>query len=210
MPQRPEAMRDRIGSLPTDHRGFPVPWFVAWQAGQPDFRCVAAGKLDEAVRRSLCWVCGQPLGRFKTFVTGPLCAITGTSAEPPSHRECAEQSARLCPFLSKPRMRRNERDLLIDAPHPVGDMIDRNPGVTLLWTTTTFRTVHLNGGVMFRVGAPESVQWFARGRAATRTEVLASIDTGVPLLRAQAEREGAAAVQVLERLVQTAMRIVPR
>ena len=107
-------------------------------------------------------------------------------------------------------MRRNEHDLLIDAPHPVGDMIDRNPGVTLLWTRTTFRTVHLNGGVMFRVGAPEAVQWFAQGRAATRAEVVASIETGVPLLRTQAEREGGAAVQVLDQLIRNAMRIVPR
>ncbi|GJE33189.1 hypothetical protein [Methylobacterium oxalidis] len=200
---------DRLASRPVDGRGFPVPWFVAWVDGTPDFRCVAPGKLEEAVRRSLCWVCGRPLGRFKTFVTGPLCAVNGVSAEPPSHRDCAEHSARACPFLSRPRMRRNDKDLPDEAPHPAGRMIDRNPGVALLWTTRSYRVLPVAGGALFSVGPPVSVQWFAEGREARRAEVVASLESGLPLLRSEAEKDGPEALAVLDRLYRQAMRWVP-
>jgi hypothetical protein len=199
----------RMKALPLDTRGFPVPWFVAWAAREPDFRCVAPGKLEEAVRRSICWVCGQPLGRFKSFVTGPLCAVNGVSAEPPSHRECAEYSATTCPFLTKPRMRRNEKDLSDDAPHPVGSMIDRNPGVALVWTTSTFQVMRVAEGALFRVGPPDAVQWFAEGREGTRAEVIASIESGLPYLLAEAEKDGPEAFQELRRLAAQAMQFVP-
>ena len=129
---------DRMKSLPKDNRGFPVPWFVAWVDGKPDFRCVAEGKIEQSLKRGLCWICGQPLGRYKTFVTGPLCAVYGTAAEPPAHRDCGRFSAVTCPFLIRPRMRRNPKDLASDAPHPAGQMIERNPGIVLLWTTKFF------------------------------------------------------------------------
>jgi hypothetical protein len=199
----------RMMALPVDRRGFPVPWFAAWVGEEPDFRCVAPGKLEEAIRRSLCWVCGQPLGRFKSFVTGPLCAVNGISAEPPSHKECAEYSARSCPFLTKPRMRRNEKNLPDHAPHPVGSMVERNPGVALVWTTSTFQVMRMGGGALFRVGRPEAVQWFAEGREATRAEVLASIESGLPYLQAEADREGPEAGRALELLATQAMNVLP-
>lgn len=201
---------DRIRSLPVDKRGFPVPWFAAWFDGEPDFRCVAAGKIEQAIHRSLCWVCGHPLGRYRTFVTGPLCAINGMSAEPPSHRDCAEFSARHCPFLTQPRMRRNDKDLRQDVPHPAGEMIDRNPGVALLWTTRSCRIVPVNGGVFFRVGPPHSVQWFANGHPATRAEVVAALESGLPLLRAKAEQDGPETMRELDRLFDQSLAFVPR
>jgi hypothetical protein len=202
-------MPNRIRSLQVGRRGFPVPWFAAWFDGEPDFRCVAAGKLDQAIHQSLCWVCGQPLGRYRTFITGPLCAVNRVSAEPPSHRECGEYSARSCPFLTKPRMRRSERQLPDKTPHPVGDMIDHNPGVVLMWTTRSFRLVRVNSGVLFRVGPPDTVQWYAEGRAATRDEVLASLKRGVDLLRADAEKDGAAAMHDLECMFHEATNLAP-
>jgi hypothetical protein len=204
------SMPDRVRSLPVDRRGFPVPWFVAWFDGEPDFRCVAAGKVETAVRQSLCWVCGRPLGKYRTFVTGPLCAVNGVSAEPPSHRDCGEFSAKNCPFLTRPRMRRNDKNLRDDSPHPAGAMIDRNPGVALLWTTRSFRIVHVNDGILFHVGPPDRVQWFAEGREATRAEVLASLESGLPLLKATSEHDGPTALRELERLFGEAMKYVPR
>ena len=46
----------RMRRLPVSPRGFPVPWFVAWLGGVPDFRCIGLGKLVKgdlpaAVRR---------------------------------------------------------------------------------------------------------------------------------------------------------------
>lgn len=199
----------RIKALATDHRGFPVPWFVAWIDGAPDFRVVGPGKVVQAVRQQLCWICGQRLGAFKTFVIGPMCAVNRVSSEPPSHRDCAEFAAKACPFLIKPRMRRNDKDMPPEARNPGGVMIARNPGVALVWVTRSFKPFRAEGGVLFEVGDPASVEWYAEGRAATRAEVMASIDSGLPLLRAAAEPEGPSAVWELARCIARAMPLVP-
>jgi len=90
----------RMQTLKLDHRGYPVPWFVAWIDGKPDFRVMDGKKMNQAVRFKKCWVCGSPLGRRFTFCIGPMCAINRTIGEPPSHHECVDFSARACPFLS--------------------------------------------------------------------------------------------------------------
>ena len=37
-------MPSRIAALPVDERGYPVPWFVAWIDGKPEFRCADPAK----------------------------------------------------------------------------------------------------------------------------------------------------------------------
>src|SRR5262245_54991717 len=102
----------RIAGLPIDpERGYPVPWFVAWHDGKPEFRTADGRKFRQAIRDRLCWVCGQPLGRHLVFVIGPMCTVNRVTVEPPCHLDCAEFSVRACPFLSKPQMTRRENDL---------------------------------------------------------------------------------------------------
>lgn len=199
----------RIARLPKDHRGFPVPWFVAWQDGVPDFRVVGPGKIAEAHNKKRCWVCGEPRGVHLCFPIGPMCSINRTIAEPPSHYECARFSAMACPFLSKPRMRRNEKDLPGDAQLPAGNMIKRNPGVTCLWVTRSYRPFRVDSGVLFRIGEPERVEWWAEGRPATRAEVEQSVTSGLPLLLEPAEAQGSEAVKALEELTAMAMQHWP-
>lgn len=134
-PELPRPIPERILALPVG-RGYPVPWFAAAVDGGYDFRVLRPGAVDRAVTYELCWVCGQPLGPWVTFVVGPMCAVNRTSAEPPAHRECAEWSARACPFLVRPHARRREHDLPADAQEPAGIMLRRNPGVALCWHTT--------------------------------------------------------------------------
>ena len=85
------ALRRSLDPLPPQMarlpiaRGYPVPWFVAWVDGRPEFRAVRPGQVEHALKHRLCWVCGTSLGRFKTFVIGPMCGINRTTAEPPCH-----------------------------------------------------------------------------------------------------------------------------
>src|SRR5262245_23013157 len=124
----PERMRHR----PVSATGYPVPWFVAWINGEPDFRIVDPPKVGRAVRGDLCWLCGQTLGsRHKAFILGPMCSVNLVSSEPPSHRTCAEYAVAACPFLTKPRMRRNDKDQPTETREPGGLMVHRNPGVAL-------------------------------------------------------------------------------
>jgi hypothetical protein len=191
---------DSIRELPVDPvRKMPVPWFVQWVDGKPEFRAADQAKLIRAVREKLCWVCGQPLNNRVTFLIGPMCVVNRISAEPPSHPDCAIYSARACPFLSRPHMDRREAGLPPEATSQAGIMIKRNPGVTCLWTTRSpgFHLVRDGGGVLFRVLPPTAVTWWAEGRTASRAEVLASVESGLPILRGMAAEQGEPAQEAL-------------
>ena len=127
----------------------------------------------------------------KAFVIGPMCAVNRTSSEPPSHLDCARFSARNCPFLSQPRMKRvGEQNLPHGTAAPAGEMIKRNPGVTLIWQTLRYSVWDDGrGGVLHDIGKPHEVEWYAHGREATRDEVLESINSGLPLLADMCQRD---------------------
>lgn len=209
MPLRPELppLPPLMKYLPIDDRGYPVPWFVAMVDGKPEFRVADSQKLVRAVKESLCWVCGNHVGPHFTFVIGPMCAVNRNTAEPPCHRVCAEFSAMACPFLSKPHMVRRENDLPAMAPS-AGIAIRRNPGVTCLWSCRAFKPFANNGGALFKLHEPFRVDWYAEGRPATREEVLASINSGLPILREIALKDGDEAE--LDRMTADAMRFLPK
>jgi hypothetical protein len=103
-------------------------------------------------------------------------------------------------------MRRNEKNLPQDA-HTAGVAIKRNPGVTVLWTCLDFRMFEANG-TLFRVGEPEHVECWTEGRAATKDEVIASIDGGYPLLEKLAIEQGEEALTELKRSEETAWEVL--
>src|SRR5262245_40664645 len=203
-------MGGRIAKLPRDHRGFPIPWFVATLPdGTRDFRVADGHKANLAVKNSLCWVCGERLGRYLVFPIGPMCVVNRTTAEPPCHQGCAEFSAMACPFLTRPRMRRNEKDLPASAVNPPGDFIKRNPGVVCVYTTLSYRRVMTRTGYLFSLGPPTGVKWFAEGKPASREQVQASINSGHPLLLDIARQEGAEAVAELAYQMDRAQALLP-
>lgn len=187
----------RIARLPRDRHGRPIPWFVDRTTGPadaPDFRIADQRRLRGAIVFRCCWVCGgslrnQTLGLAATqyaYVIGPMCAVNRISSEPPAHRDCAIYSAQACPFLTTPHMRRRP-DLPDDVVKPDGEMLLRNPGVALVWITNTWRMIP--GLQLWDVNEPAEVRWFAEGSTATRDEVLASIDSGMPLLADEARKD---------------------
>lgn len=209
----------RMQRLPISPRGFPVPWFVQWMEdgkpvpvgrGVPDFRVADYEKRARAIKQRLCWLCGLSLGRHLTFVIGPMCAVSRTTAEPACHHDCAVFAAVACPFLVKPAMRRNEKDMP-EGSMP-GEAILRNPGVTCLWTTRTFEVFNADAagrGFLIRIGKPEHVEWMAQGRVATRAEIMASFDSGYPILMEMAVTDGPDAVADLEKQRRAALAYVP-
>jgi hypothetical protein len=204
-------MPSRIMKLRVDKRGYPVPKFVQDVKGEPDFRVVNRTFLSLAIRHKLCWLCGEPLGRFQCFAIGPMCAINRVSSEPPSHKECCEFAVQACPFLVHPNRKRNSDDLPEQTENPAGVMIERNPGVTLLWVTESYRTFRPGGsdGLLIKIGDPVETQWWAHGRHATREEIMHSINTGLPALREMAAIEGDEAMLALEREVTRGLELVP-
>lgn len=210
-------MPERVAKLPTDDKGRPVPWFVAWTDGKPDFRCVDARKIPIAYTKHLCWICGEKLGRYLAFTIGPMCAINHIASEPPSHKECAIYAAQACPFLTTPKMHRRTSDLPEGVTDPAGMILRRNPGVTLVWITESFEPIAVprdNGGLpglLFVVGEPTMLLWFCEGRPATREEILESINSGLPILReaANMDPEPEECLAALERQYQKTLQLVP-
>jgi hypothetical protein len=185
-----------------DGVSIPVPWFVAWQDGAPEFRAMDPQRFAKAIRQRLCWVCGQKLGVHFAFVAGPMCGINRTSSEPPCHADCARWSAQNCPFLATPRMVRREDGLADGVKENVaGFAIRRNPGVAMLWFTREYEVFRVpegaGAGWLIQMGEPDKVEWWREGREATRAEVMESIETGLPNLEAIARTEqgGIAALQ---------------
>lgn len=215
---------DRIKRLPVDTRGFPVPWFVEWfhadgstyenpeaphrEGDYPDFRVVDSRKLLIAYKQKRCWVCGDILGRYYAFVIGPMCAVNRTTSELPSHRDCARFSAQACPFLTKPAVERRRNDLPEGYRNAAGNHLTRNPGVALVWITNSYKAFpDDNYRPLFRIGEPLEVEWYAEGRIATRAEIMASIDSGMPLLRAACPPDEDCSE--LERAYAEAIKLVP-
>lgn len=209
-----------LSHLPVDRHGRPVPWFVHWDDNGPDFRVIGRGKLRDAYRFDICWVCGKRRGRHAAFVLGPMCIVNRTSAEPPSHLPCASYSALACPFLATPAMRRRTTGLDGNLEeNTAGIAIERNPGVSLVWSSRTWAPFQVpqydhagvpTQGVLFNVGDPTLVSAYAAGRLATRDELDASIESGLPLLREQCERDRdpADSLAMLEQQVTTARRLL--
>jgi hypothetical protein len=209
----------RIARLPVE-QGWPVPWFVDWRedgqgVSRPDFRVVDKRKFFQAIKERRCWVCGDLLGHWLAFPIGPMCSITRTISEPPSHRECAEWSIQNCPFLSNPAMVRRTDNLPDDAEQAAGAGLTRNPGVMCLWMTRTFETFRVaktqvgNEGTLITVGEPADVTWWCEGRRATRAEVKASVESGFPSLLNVAKLQGKFAVEELGKQTKRAEALWP-
>lgn len=202
----------RIAKLPHDKRGFPVPWFCAWDGDKPLFPVMDPAKLVQAVRQDRCWVCGEKLGKYKTFVIGPMCCVNKITAEPPCHKDCAEFSAKYCPFLTRPKMRRvtTQDGNYIDTQHVAGIMLEHNPGATALWTTRGYDVTRVHNGILFEIGPFESVEFWAKGRRATRPEVYEAIDKGLPHLRRVADLDGPEGRRECERNIAEFLDILPQ
>jgi hypothetical protein len=202
----------RISRLPVDARGYPVPWFVAKDdRGEWDFRMMDGHKLRRAVTDKLCWICGEPLGRYLAFGIGPMCAINRNNAEPPMHKECALFSVQSCPFLINPDQKRNPRKVHGEWREAAGEPIKRNPGVALVWVTESYDVYidHRTNGPLFRLGPPIEVTFWREGRPALRHEVVESIETGLPILLEMAQTEGPQAVEVLYKARDEAYKLLP-
>ncbi len=184
----------KMARLPIDERGYPVPFFVAWSEGKPDHRLADPRAMKACVEQNRCWLCGGPLGRFRSFVLGPMCAVNRINSEPPQHLECALYAAKACPFLTRPNAKRREANMIEPHHEPAGVLLKRNPGAVCVWTTQSHRPFRQGGGLLFDLGPPHSMQWFVEGRPAKREEIEEAIRTGVPALMELARADGPKAV----------------
>lgn len=150
----------RLALQPRDEHGRVVPAFVAYVDGKPDHRYVREGFVRRASQMRLCFLCDLPLGVYGAFPVGPMRIITRQSAQPPSHRTCAEHAVKACPPL---------RD-----------------GVSAIYITDQWS--RHRGRDLFSFQNPFEVTWWIQGRRATYPEALEGMVAALNHLRAQAEQ----------------------
>jgi hypothetical protein len=83
--------------------GMPVPEIVQWHDGKPDFRAVDPARYIRHYRYKLCAICGTKLGLSCYWIGGEASAQSHYFTDGPMHRQCAELSISLCPFLTGTR-----------------------------------------------------------------------------------------------------------
>lgn len=174
----------RMANLQKSPDGDPVPWFAAIVDGVPDYGTIRPGGIADALQFKLCWICGTHLGKYAAFLVSPLCAITRTAPNPPSHRDCAQYVAQ--------------------APLP------SRPAIGLVWVTRRwFMYRDTQGQPLFDMGSPDQTYWYAHGRDATAPELVESIEAAMPELRHRAASGGALAAIELEAQRAAALELVP-
>lgn len=155
----------RIKKLPRDQHGNAIPFFLGATNGKPETKVGDRTKWRDCLKFNFCWLCGEKLGKFQTFIIDPMKAINRMATEPGCHHDCAEWWARTC---HKPA------------------------GIACLWTTQHSR-IAMDGKIV--VSEADAVSWWKDGRAATKPEILLVMDTGMPELikncRSRMEREDA-------------------
>lgn len=82
------------------YSGYPIPYTTFVHEGRPDFRVTDMGRWDQCVKFKLCAICGFKLGEFCYFVGGPGTLEYRMFFDPAMHKECAEFSSKMCPFLN--------------------------------------------------------------------------------------------------------------
>ena len=107
--------------------GLPVPITAKWIDGKPDFRQTDHEQMIRCIRFGLCGVCGGKLKLTCYWIGGPLCQRNRCFADAAMHRECAEESIRLCPFLNGKR-----QGYRGDLPHVAGQDATARPKRMLL------------------------------------------------------------------------------
>jgi len=202
----------KMMNLPLDPRGYPIPWFVGEINGVRDFRTADAKKRKLAQDNRLCWLCGGKLGRFMAFVIGPMCVVNRNTSEPGSHLECARFAAMACPFLTLPRSKyRSQADLPKDSTRQLEGALDGNPGACAIFVTNESWPYIVPGTRsewLIRLGDPERVEWYCKGRPALRDEIIESLKARLPLLEEIADQEEGGR-EHLAAMVEVAMKTLP-
>lgn len=141
-----------LAHLKIDKRGYPVPFFVSWINGDPEFRYLDKARIDMIIDNKVCHICGKKLHKdYCYFISGPLGYQNRISSDAGMHRVCAEFSLMACPHLYLQKAERRDNDELgkaiASAPSPV---IRDKPSCLFLIKASKFKIVLHNGQKLLR------------------------------------------------------------
>jgi len=109
--------------LKVDERGYPIPFFVPYHEGKPNFRFTDMAKIIECVEHNKCGVCGKKLYKdYSYIITGKVGMGNRVSSDAAMHRACAEFALISCPHMYYEKAERKENKPGIQ-PHLLTDKI---------------------------------------------------------------------------------------
>lgn len=102
-----------LSHLKVDERGYPIPFFVKWIKGKPDFRILDEHNRELCIKDRLCSICGKVMEDiFFYFISGPIGFHNKVSTDAPMHENCARYSLSVCPHLLYQRAERRDEDIM--------------------------------------------------------------------------------------------------
>lgn len=165
-----------LSHLKIDKRGYPVPFFVSWINGEPEFRYLDAVRAKMIIDNKLCHICGKKLNKdFFYFISGPIGLQNRISSDAAMHKTCAEFSLRACPHLYLQKADRRDNDELGKAigsmPSPV---IREKPNTLFLIKSNKFKKV-LHEGQTYLQYRPVSTEKYIYENGKLIKELLQSL-----------------------------------
>jgi hypothetical protein len=101
--QSATMMPDRVARLPRDPRGYPILASITRADGGYDFRGIEWPTVLRLLRERRCGICGESLGYWMTFISGPEGIANRVFSDPAMHPECAAYAVAVCPYLAYAR-----------------------------------------------------------------------------------------------------------
>lgn len=161
----------RLVHRPCDPRGYVIPYaqFVD-DDGAPNFAVLDHYKTRECLRRRLCGLCGQQMGRHVHFIGGPLCVANHHFYDPPMHRDCAVYALQACPHLARSKGHYRPVPAIDGAVLVAGAMeLEHAPYFALMHTTSFDYGRTPAGMVVAKAGAWIDVEYWKDGRSVGTT-----------------------------------------
>lgn len=152
-PELAELLPAHMRKLPIDPLGAPITWH------EKKGRAPGRLQFESAIRAHKCWQCGGGLGKALAFVLTPREYLAKYAEAPPSHPDCATYVAR------------------------VG--LESNPDtapLAVVWAAESYRVEASLVGYVMHLGEPRRVNFYERGRVATRAAILAALTPLLPKL----------------------------
>lgn len=159
---REVPMPPEIAALPRHKSGYPVPWFCPVVDGEPDLKLLDARKQLQAIRERRCAICGQPVGYWIAFITGPLGVQNRVVTDPGMHEACARYAVQVCPFIARPGARRAAHKHP-DSEPAIGGVVER-PDRVAVYVTRHYTAFSPDGRqALIRMAPAARVEWYEGG-----------------------------------------------
>jgi len=135
-----------LSHLKIDSRGYPIPYFVSYINGKPEFRFIQPERIMMIIERKVCHICGKPLPKdFCYFISGPMGLQNRISTDAGMHRVCAEFSLIACPHLFFQKSERRHNDALAQTIDKGRAIIVDKPDTLFLVKCDKWKVIFENG-----------------------------------------------------------------